>query len=108
MASMSPSQQQPDRGSPNLSPQELTVNLQIVSPSVRVTRPLQFDSLPSMTTVKQLKEMIREILPFRPADDKQRLIHRGRALLNESETLLDIFGAEAVRISPDCAGFSPI
>lgn len=74
----------------------LVVNLQIVSPSVGVNRPLLFPELPAATTIKQLKEKIRNALPVRPPDENQRLIHRGRALLREADTLLDIFGAESV------------
>jgi hypothetical protein len=74
----------------------LVVNLQVVSPSVGVTRPLLFPSTPASTTIKQLKEKIREALPLRPVDEHQRLIHRGRALMREDDKLIDIFGAEAV------------
>ncbi|KAG8415254.1 hypothetical protein J3458_009116 [Metarhizium acridum] len=80
------------------APQELVVNLQILSPSVGVNRPLLFPDLPAVTTIKQLKDRIRQALPLRPADENQRLIHRGRALLRESDNLLDIFGADALRI----------
>lgn len=78
------------------SPEQVLVNLQIVSPSVSVNRPLLFPDLPAMTTIKDLKEKIRQTLPLRPADDCQRLIHRGRALMRASDTLLDVFGPEAV------------
>lgn len=74
----------------------LVVNLQIVSPSVGVDRPLLFPELPAATTIKQLKDKIRHALPTRPPDDSQRLIHRGRVLLREADSLLDIFGAESV------------
>jgi hypothetical protein len=73
-----------------------TINLQVLSPSVGVTRPLLFPSLAVSTTVKQLKDKIRQTLPLRPADENQRLIHRGRAIVRESDTLLDIFGADVV------------
>ena len=81
-------------------PQEtapLTANLQVLSPSVGVNRPLSFAGIPSSTTVRQLKERIRNTLPTKPADDQQRLIHRGRLLARDSETLQDVFGAETVR-----------
>ncbi|UNI24430.1 hypothetical protein JDV02_010174 [Purpureocillium takamizusanense] len=81
-------------------PEQLVVNLQVVSPSVGVNRPLLFPDLPSTTTIKQLKHRIRDALPLRPADENQRLIHRGRALLRDSESLLDIFGADVLR-TPD-------
>jgi hypothetical protein len=73
-----------------------TFTLQVVSPSAGVTGPLSFMQLPSGTTVKQLKEKIRESLPMRPSDDHQRLIHRGRLLSKEDETMSEIFGQEKV------------
>jgi hypothetical protein len=89
---------QPTEATGKASPQELIVNLQILSPSVGVNRPLLFPDIPAMTTIKQLKDRIRQALPLRPADENQRLIHRGRALLRESDNLLDIFGADAVSL----------
>jgi hypothetical protein len=74
-------------------------NLQVVSPSVGVSAPLSFPQLATATTVKQLKEKIREVLPSRPADENQRLIHRGRLLARDAETMSDIFGSETVRKS---------
>jgi len=74
----------------------LKFTLQIVSPSVGVASPLSFAHLPATTTVKQLKAKIRDALPSKPADESQRLIHRGRMLGRENETMLDVFGQEAV------------
>ena len=71
------------------------VNLQIVSPSVGVGN-LRFPDLPAATTVQQLKEKIRDSLPSRPADDHQRLIHRGWLLARDTDTLQQVFGEEAV------------
>jgi hypothetical protein len=76
----------------------LLVNLQIVSPSVGVGN-LRFADLPATTTVQQLKEKIRNSLSWRPADDHQRLIHRGRLLARDTDTLQDVFGEEAVGFS---------
>ncbi|KAL6862321.1 hypothetical protein J3F83DRAFT_745905 [Trichoderma novae-zelandiae] len=84
---------------PALSDQP-AVNLQVVSPSVGVSRPLLFPGLPATTTIRQLKERIRQSLPLRPSDEHQRLIYRGRALVRDADSLQDVFGAEAVR-SPD-------
>ncbi|KAJ4302102.1 hypothetical protein N0V88_002238 [Collariella sp. IMI 366227] len=86
----SPSPQPAQGGGP------LAVNLQIVSPSVGVGN-LRFPDLPATTTVRQLKERIRETLPSRPADDHQRLIHRGRLLARDTDTLQDVFGEETIR-----------
>lgn len=71
------------------------INLQIVSPSVGVNT-LTFPALAASTTVGQLKEKIRETLPLRPAADQQRLIHRGRLLARDTESLHDVFGEETV------------
>jgi hypothetical protein len=85
-----------DDDAASVTPEQLVVTLQVVSPSVGVTRPLFFTDLAADTTLKQLKEKIRQMLPLRPADDHQRLIYRGRALIRDTETLLDIFGEDAV------------
>ncbi|KAF4582967.1 Ubiquitin family protein [Ophiocordyceps camponoti-floridani] len=77
--------------------EQLLVNLQVVSPSVGVNRPLLFPDLPATTTIKLLKDKIRQTLPLRPTDENQRLIHRGRALVRDADSLLDVFGAEALR-----------
>lgn len=81
----------------DVAPEQTNINLQIVSPSVGVNRPLQFPATPAATTIKALKGMIRDALPLRPTDGNQRLIYRGKALLREEATLLDVLGAEAVR-----------
>ncbi|KAI9155243.1 hypothetical protein HJFPF1_07824 [Paramyrothecium foliicola] len=95
MASESDKQQPGDAAA--VPADALTVNLQIVSPSVGVNRPLLFPGLPGKTTIKQLKEKIRQTLPLQPADENQRLIHRGRALIRETDTLLEIFGQDTLR-----------
>ena len=77
-------------------PEPLTFTLQIISPSIGVTGPLSFPLLPATTTVKQLKAKIRDALPSKPADESQRLIHRGRMLARETEMMLEIFGQETV------------
>ncbi|KAJ4856434.1 hypothetical protein T069G_09802 [Trichoderma breve] len=88
------------QGADPASSDQPVVNLQVVSPSVGVNRPLLFPGLAAATTIKQLKEKIRQTLPLRPSDENQRLIYRGRALLRETDSLLDVFGADALR-SPD-------
>jgi len=77
----------------------LSFTLQIISPSIGVTGPLSFPLLPATTTVKQLKAKIRDALPSKPVDESQRLIHRGRMLARETETMLEIFGQETVTAS---------
>src|ERR1700761_6177902 len=77
-------------------PEPLSFTLVVVSPSVGAASRLSFPHTPATTTVKQLKAKIRDSLPSRPPDDGQRLIHRGRMLARETETMLDIFGQETV------------
>ncbi|KAG4444079.1 hypothetical protein IFR05_000432 [Cadophora sp. M221] len=74
----------------------LSFTLNVVSPSVGVSGPLNFSKLPATTTVKELKTRIRDVLPSKPQDENQRLIHRGRMLGRETETMLDIFGQETL------------
>ncbi|OTA67724.1 hypothetical protein K449DRAFT_461711 [Hypoxylon sp. EC38] len=70
--------------------------LHLVSPSVGIPQPLILE-VPTDTTVKQLKERIRNAVNTRPSDEAQRLIHRGRLLSRDSETMTDIFGREALQ-----------
>ncbi|CAG8980378.1 hypothetical protein HYALB_00003942 [Hymenoscyphus albidus] len=76
-------------------PEPLSFTLTIVSPSVGAIR-LEFPHLPATTTVEQLKAKIRDALPSKPANELQRLIHRGRMLARESQTMLEIFGQDVL------------
>lgn len=92
-----PATSQPE-GSAVAQPEQLTVNLQVVSPSVGVNHPLQFPGIAASTTIKQLKGKIRDALTvLSPADEDQRIIYRGRALMRDTDSLQDIFGVDAVR-----------
>ena len=84
-------------------PGPLRFTLHVVSPSVGVSGPLNFEGLPATTTVKELKGRIRDVLPSKPQDENQRLIHRGRMLGREAETMLEIFGQETVGTPNHCA-----
>lgn len=77
-----------------------TVNISIISPSLAVNAPLNFTGLPASTTIGQLKEKIREALDAKPANEQQRLIHQGKLLSRESESLLDVFGEQKVLVTP--------
>lgn len=74
-------------------------SLQVVSPSAGVPKSLDFHDLPVTTQVKDLKKLIRDALCCRPPDNLQRLIHHGRMLTRETETMSEIFGEEALRNS---------
>lgn len=92
-ASSSTAQPAPEAASDHLS-----VNLQVLSPSTAASsgRPLVFPSLPASTTVRQVKERIRQALPLKPTDAQQRLIYRGRPLSQDGDTLLNVIGEEVV------------
>ncbi|KAL3425944.1 ubiquitin family protein [Phlyctema vagabunda] len=77
-------------------PEPTTFTLNVVSPSVGVSGPLIFPHISATTTIGQLKAKIRDALPTRPSDDHQRLIHRGRLLANEADTMNVIFGQDTL------------
>ncbi|RDW71287.1 hypothetical protein BP6252_07850 [Coleophoma cylindrospora] len=77
-------------------PEPTTFTLNVVSPSAGVSGPLVFPHLLASTTVQQLKARIRDALPTRPTDESQRLIHRGRMLGREAETMTEIFGSDTL------------
>ncbi|KAI2609264.1 hypothetical protein GGR54DRAFT_382576 [Hypoxylon sp. NC1633] len=74
-----------------------TFSLQIISPSIGIPQPLALQDVPIDTTVKQLKERIRDAVSLKPSDQAQRLIHRGRLLARDNETMTEVFGQEALR-----------
>ena len=76
-----------------------TFTLLVVSPSPEVTNPLRLEQLPLEMTVKQLKAKIRDSVSTRPDDAAQRLIHRGRMLRREDETMLEVFGQQTVGLN---------
>lgn len=80
-------------GNPDESDQ---FTLQILSPSVNVPQPLLLENLPFTTTVRQVKERIRDAISAKPSDEAQRLIHRGRLLTRDTETMRELFGEEIV------------
>ncbi|KAI6246468.1 hypothetical protein HI914_05478 [Erysiphe necator] len=77
----------------------ISFSLQVVSPSADVPRTLDFHDLPITLQVKDLKKLIRDSLFCRPPDELQRLIHHGRMLTRETETMSEIFGEEALKNS---------
>ncbi|KAJ1329625.1 homocysteine-responsive endoplasmic reticulum-resident ubiquitin-like domain member 1 protein [Microdochium nivale] len=73
------------------------LDLHILSPSPGVPQPLLLHGIPTTTTIRQLKDRLRNTLDAKPADNAQRLIHRGRLLACDDDTLLDVFGQDAIR-----------
>ncbi|KAH6648996.1 hypothetical protein BKA67DRAFT_661927 [Truncatella angustata] len=71
--------------------------LQILSPSIGVPQPLNFNNVPETITVRQLKEQLQNRIDTKPAAQAQRLIHRGRLLATDEDTMLKIFGEDEIR-----------
>lgn len=87
-----------EAASSSTAPQEdLSVNISIVSPSTSVNAPLHFPSLPPSTTIAQIKQKVRDALDFKPSNEQQRLIHQGKLLSREEQTLLEVFGEQKVK-----------
>ncbi|KAI9791391.1 MAG: hypothetical protein M1816_003958 [Peltula sp. TS41687] len=73
-----------------------TISIRLHSPSSEVPNPFTLTFIPVATTVRELKSRIRDALPSKPELDRQRLIHRGRMLGNENETMVHVFGQAAL------------
>ena len=71
------------------------ITLIILSPSSEVNK-LTFSSLSTATTVGELRNKISAEVTTHPAPGRQRLIHRGHALIDANRTLKDIFTQETV------------
>ncbi|KAL2006576.1 hypothetical protein VTN00DRAFT_9244 [Thermoascus crustaceus] len=67
-----------------------TMVLHVLSPSLDAPNRLTFNDLPLTTTVAELKARISQSIPSRPSSDKQRLIYRGKPLVNDSAMLQNI------------------
>lgn len=97
--------EEPPSSSSASAPEDLSVNISIVSPSLSVNAPLNFPGLSPSTTIDQLKQKVRDALDSKPTNEQQRLIHQGKLLARETETLLDVFGEQKVsRCSSGCPG----
>ncbi|KAA6412087.1 MAG: hypothetical protein FRX48_04237 [Lasallia pustulata] len=73
-----------------------TIVLHVLSPSTEVPKKLTFSSVPTSTTVGELKLKIRDAVATKPAPERQRLIYRGKALTNNVIMLRDVFGQDTI------------
>lgn len=78
------------------APQKVIIH--VLSPSIEVPNKLTFAELPTSITIGELKKKICDAVPARPAPQRQRLIYRGKALVNDGTSLKDIFTQETVRL----------
>jgi hypothetical protein len=77
------------------------VNLRILSPSPELDGGINLAQLPTSTTVADLRRRIQDAVPSRPAPDHMRLIYRGKVVADDASTLVDVFGADNLRQSPN-------
>ena len=80
--------------------EKANINLVILSPSSEVNK-LTFSSIPTATTVGELRERITAAVVTHPVPGRQRLIYRGHALLDANRTLKDVFTQEIVGLPRD-------
>jgi len=81
---------------PSSTPSE-HITLHILSPSTEVPNKITFKNCSASTTVADLKAKICHAIPSKPAPERQRLIYRGRPLIQDTVTLRDVLTQEAVR-----------
>lgn len=87
-------------GQPDASPSSpRTIEVKVLSQLSEPDGTLVLSSLPVTTSVAALKTLISQSLASKPPPDRQRLIHRGRVMAREADTLEDVFGSDNVRQS---------
>jgi hypothetical protein len=74
------------------------VDVRILTQLPEPSSVLPFNNLSQSTTVGQLKVLIQTTLPAAPSSEAQRLIYRGRVLIREEDTLLDILGRDTIEL----------
>lgn len=73
-----------------------TVNLRILSPAVELLDGMDMRDVAAETTIGALKLKLMDAIPSHPTPDRMRLIHYGRLLSDENETLAHLFGETAL------------
>ncbi|KAI9863427.1 MAG: hypothetical protein M1813_003869 [Trichoglossum hirsutum] len=73
-----------------------SISVCILSPSAELPHQLSFPCVPIASTVGDLKRRISDAVPSRPELERLRLIHRGRMLSRDADTMLDVFGPTAI------------
>jgi hypothetical protein len=76
-------------------PEDPAIILHVISPSTQVAQRYTFKDLPLSTTVWEMKARLSATVPGQPDPQSQRLIYKGRVLVN-SEVLENIVDPLAV------------
>jgi len=77
------------------------IALHVLSPSLPPPSRFTLNDLPRSTTVADLKTRISQSIPGQPSSVSQRLIYRGKPLMNQNETLQTILEPPDVSNSSD-------
>ena len=72
------------------------INVKVLSQLPEPDGLIHFENLPVTTTVGELKVKVRDHAASKPAVEDQRFIYRGRLMARENDTLMDVFGRDAV------------
>ena len=83
-------------------PKKERILLNVLSPSPEVPQKLTYAELPVSTTISELKQKIQNDVETRPSAERQRLIYRGRPLLQGERSLENVFGVEEVLVLYPC------
>lgn len=86
-------------GSASMPKETSTISLRILSPSFEPNQRLSFEKLSLLTTVGDVKNLIAPLAPNHPTPEQQRLIYRGRPLLNSNATLESVLESPLVSYS---------
>lgn len=74
-----------------------TIDIRVLSQLPEPHSVLPFNNLPVSTTISTLKQAVQDALPSRPQPQAQRLICRGRLLVRDGDTLLDVLGRHVIQ-----------
>lgn len=74
------------------------ITLNVLSPSIPAPGRFTLHDQPLSDTVAQIKARITQALPGRPSPAQQRLIYRGKPLVDDSASLASILGPIDVSI----------
>jgi len=72
------------------------INVKVLSQLPEPDGLIHFENLPITTTVGELKVKVRDHVASKPAVENQRFIYRGRLMARENDTMMDVFGRDAV------------
>lgn len=83
---------QPNPGLPYGRSGSFNITVHLPAPEQNLT----FRDVDCSTNIGQLKLMIHNALPNRPALNRIRIIYRGRFAASDGESLVDVIGVESV------------